>query len=326
MNNKIVCLAPMQLDIIQFLLPGEGLETTEGIDIVLANSLTDEERIEQIKDATVVISDFTFNIPVTRAMVSEAKGLKLVQNLSVGYQHIDVQACTEAGIKVGNTPGANDSGVAEHTVMLGLCLVKKLMYAHRTTRNLEWKFTDIQAGEINGKCWGLIGLGSTGKAVAKRLIPFGVKAIYNDIVQAGKGVEDEHHVIYSEFKDLLKSADIISLHCPLTESTRKLIGKKEIELMKNTAVLINVARGEVIDEEAVADALKNERIAGAGLDVFSKEPIIKDNPLLGVEIDNLILTPHIAGSTRESQAKIVGMAFHNIRNVLMGKEPTYCVN
>ena len=259
-------------------------------------------------------------------MIREAKQLKLIQNLSVGYQHIDVDACTEAGVKVGNTPGANDSGVAEHTVMLGLCLVKKMLYAHRTTREMQWKFTDIQAGEINGKCWGLIGMGSTGKAVAKRLSPFSVNIIYFDINRLDPSLEAEYQVNYFEFKDLLKNADIVSLHCPLTDATKNLIGKTEIELMKNTSILINVARGEVIDERAVADALINDKIAGAGLDVFSKEPLIHNNPLLEVDSDNLILTPHIAGSTMESQFKIVTMAFDNIRKALSGKVPHYLVN
>jgi len=325
MNNKIVCLAPMPLEIIQRLLPGDGLTDIEGIEIVTANTMSHDEIVEHLKNATIVIADFTFNIAVTRPMIAKTKRLKLIQNLSVGYQHIDVDACREAGVIVGNTPGANDSGVAEHTIMLGLCLVKKLMYAHRTTREMQWKFTDVQAGEISGKSWGLIGMGSTGKAVAKRLIPFGVNAIYYDINRLDTSLENEFHVQYTEFKDLLKNADIISLHCPLTEKTRKLIGKSEIELMKNTAILINVARGEVIDEQAVADALKNNRIAGAGLDVFSKEPIVQDNPLLAVDADHLILTPHIAGSTRESQFKIVSMAFNNIRKVLTGKEPDYVV-
>ena len=326
MNTKIVCLAPLPVEIIQSLLPGEGLDSIEGIEIISANSMPENEIIEQLKNATIVIADFTFNIALTSSMILGAKHLKLVQNLSVGYQHIDVGACTKAGIKVGNTPGANDSGVAEHTVMLGLCLVKKLMYANRTTREMQWKFTYLRAGEINGKCWGLIGMGSTGKAVAKRLIPFGVTTIYFDIHKLNEALEDEYQVTYFTFKDLLKNADIISLHCPLTEETKKMISTAEIELMKNTAILINVARGEVIDEQAVADALKNERIAGAGLDVFSKEPITKDNPLLGVDVDNMILTPHIAGSTSESQFKIVSMAFSNIRKVLIGKEPDHLVN
>lgn len=326
MINKIVCLAPLPVEMIQQLLPGEGLENTDGIEIINANSMNENEIVDQIKDATIIIADFTFNIAVTRPMIHQAKQLKLIQNLSVGYQHIDVDACTAAGVKVGNTPGANDSGVAEHTVMLGLCLVKKMLYAHRTTREMQWKFTDIQAGEINGKCWGLIGMGSTGKAVAKRLIPFGVNSIYFDINRLDPSLETEYQVKYSEFKDLLKNADIISLHCPLTETTKNLIGKAEIQLMKNTSILINVARGEVVDEQAVADALKNEDIGGAGLDVFSKEPITKDNPLLSVDADNLILTPHIAGSTMESQFKIVTMAFENIRKALSGKVPHYLVN
>jgi len=326
MTNKIVCLAPMPVEIIQHLLPGEGLESIGGIEIVNANTMPENEIVEHLKDATIVIADFTFNIAVTRTMILNAKHLKLIQNLSVGYQHIDIGACSEAGIKVGNTPGANDSGVAEHTIMLGLCLVKKMMYANRTTREMDWKFTDIRAGEINGKCWGLIGMGSTGKAVAKRLIPFGVKSIYFDINRLDTALEDEYQIAYSEFKDLLKNADIISLHCPLTDETKKMIGNQEIELMKDTAILINVARGEVIDEKAVADALNNEKLGGAGIDVFSKEPIKKENPLLGIKMDNLILTPHIAGSTMESQFKIVSMAFNNIRNILTGKELDHLVN
>jgi phosphoglycerate dehydrogenase-like enzyme len=326
MKNKIVSLAPLPIEVIESLLPGDGLDDITDIEVINANTMKENEIIDQIQEATVVIADFTFNIKITNPMISIAKHLKLIQNLSVGYQHIDINACTEAGIKVANTPGANDSGVAEHTIMLGLCLVKKLIYANKTTREMQWKFTDIAAGEISGKYWGLIGMGSTGRAVAKRLIPFGVNVIYFDINRLDSTIEAKYQIIYSKLKDLLKNADIVSLHCPLTETTKQMIGKKELALMKNTAVLINVSRGEVIDEQAVADALKNEKIAGAGLDVFSKEPIPAENPLLHVDTNNLILTPHIAGSTKESQLKIVGMAFNNIRNILTGKEPDYLVN
>jgi len=316
----------MPVEIIQRLLPGEGLERIDDIEIINANALKESEIIEHLNDATIVIADFTFNIAVTRSMLKNANHLKLIQNLSVGYQHIDVNACTESGIKVGNTPGANDSGVAEHTVMLGLCLTKKLMYAHRSTREMEWKFTDIRAGEINGKCWGIIGMGSTGKAVARRLIPFGVQIRYFDIQPMEASLEKEYQATFTEFKELLKIADIISLHCPLTEQTKHLIGNAELAIMKDSAFLINVSRGEVIDEKAVADALKNNKLAGAGFDVFSKEPITKENPLLEVDMDNLIFTPHIAGSTVESQFKIVSMAFNNIRKAIIGETPDYLVN
>lgn len=326
MNHKIVSLAPLSVELIQQLLPGDGLESVEDIEIINANAMNEDEILEQIKDATIIIADFTFNIFVTSSMIKETNSLKLIQNLSVGYQHIDVDACTEAGIKVGNTPGANDAPVAEHTLMLGLCLIKKAMYADRTTRNFDWKFTDIRAGEIDGKCWGLIGRGNTAKAVAKRLIPFGVNTIYYSTHRMNPSLELEYNVVYSEFEYLLKNSDIISLHCPLTEATKNLIGKTELELMKNTAVLINVARGEVIDEHALADALKNGSIAGAGLDVFSKEPIPRDNPLMKVNMDKLILTPHIAGSTAEAQIRIASMAFNNIRKTIIGDKPDFLVN
>ncbi len=322
MEKKIVYLSPVPPDMITNLLKANGYDDTEGLTIVNANPMSEEETINEVKDAEIIIGDFTFNRPVTRAIAeASAESVKLIQQPSVGYQHIDIQACSDNGIRVANTAGANTAGVAEHTVMMGMFLIKKIMHAHKSTFSGEWKQMDIGAGEINGKTWGIVGMGKVGRALAERLIPFELSVIYYDVNRLGTGDEKKLKAGYADLEELVKQSDIISLHCPLTSETENLINEERIAMMKPNAVIINVARGEIVDEKALATALTENSIAGASLDVFSVEPITKDNPLLSVTNDNLVLTPHIAGATNESKGRIINLAFSNIARVLQGKKP-----
>jgi len=230
-------------------------------------------------------------------------------------------ACKEAQISVANTAGANSISVAEYTILAALCLLKNIFFASRTTAKGEWQQMQIRPVELYGKTWGIVGMGRIGKLLAQRLIVFGVTILYYDPWRLTLESEQLMSVKYVSFYELIKTSDIISLHCPLTEETKGLLGKEELSTMKSSAIIINVARGEIIDENALADALKEGRIAGAALDVFSDEPINSNNPLLKVDNDRLLLTPHVAGVSIESQIRIINLTIENIIAVISGREP-----
>lgn len=326
MKNKIVSMCPLNANVISMMIKGAGLSAPDEIELVDAYHSSDSEIVKLVRDAAVILGDYTFNKKITREIALAAQGVKLIQQPSVGYQHIDIDACTEAGIPVANTAGANTVSVAEYTVMAALCLVKRLLPAHRATVSGEWKQMEIGAGELAGKLWGLVGMGRIGRAVSDRLLPFGVRIAYHDTVRLSENDEKKYHAEFIDFKEMLRSADIISLHCPLTEKTKGLIGKTELSMMKTTALLINVARGEIIDEDALAQAIKEQKIGGAALDVFAEEPISKTSPYVGMDSENLILSPHVAGATNESKMRIISAAVKNIVKVLNGEKPDFVVN
>ena len=324
--KKIVSLSPLNPDVLMAMIRGAGLTIPGDIEIINGSALPDDALSGEIGNADIILGDYTFNRKITADMARAAKKAKLVQQPSVGYQNIDVDACAAAGIPVANAAGANTASVAEHTVMAALALLKKLVAAHRSTAAGGWRQMDIGAGELQGRTWGLVGMGRIGRAVAERIAPFGVRTIYSDTKKLSAADGKKLRAAMSGLEDLLKTADIISLHCPLTDDTRGLIGEKNIALMKPSSLIINVARGEVIDEPALARALREKRIGGAALDVFSREPIGSDNPLLGLEDANLLLTPHIAGATNEAKIRIITAAVTNMVNVLNGKKPDFVVN
>ncbi|MBP7737204.1 MAG: 2-hydroxyacid dehydrogenase [Spirochaetes bacterium] len=326
MKKKVVSLSTLGPELLMLMIKNNGIANPEDVEVIGANHLPDSDIIELFRDADVIFGDFTFNKTITADMARACTKAKLIQQPSVGYQNIDVQACTDAGIPVANTAGANTVSVAEHVVMTALCMVKNLLVAHRTTVAGEWRQMDIGAGELQGKLWGLIGMGRIGRAVAERLLPFGVRMAYYDVAKMSGDDEAGCHAAYSGMEDLLKTADIISIHCPLTDETRGMISGGRIALMKPSAFIINVARGEVLDEEALALALKEKRLAGAALDVFSEEPVPMGNPLLKLEGLNVVLTPHIAGVTQEAKMRIITAAVRNVVNVLNGGRPDFVIN
>ncbi|MBW2324618.1 MAG: 3-phosphoglycerate dehydrogenase [Deltaproteobacteria bacterium] len=289
MPKKITSFSPIPPEALK-----KALEDNSGmndIEVINVHGLPEEEIIEKIPGTFIIYGDHTRGTPITRNIAMAARGAKLVQQPSVGYDSIDIEACKEAGIKVANAAGANHIAVAEHTIMFALNLLKKLKELNEKTHEGQWLqqvgHTDVF--ELYQKTYGIIGLGQIGKTTAER-----------------------------------KVSDIVSLHVPLDESTKNMIGERELGLMKETAILINVARGGVVDEKALAKALKENSIAGAGLDVFSVEPISSDNEILGLE--NAILTPHTAGVTKEAIPRYGQITIANIIRVLKGQEPENVVN
>jgi len=322
---KIINMAPMADTTLKALLEGKapGLP----FSVIEAHRLPEDKLVELVADADLILGDYTGATPVTRRIAAAAGNLKLIQQPSVGYNHIDIAACTEFGIPVANTPGANDIGVAEHTIMLALASLKYLPFYNMKTHQGEWLFLQAQRTgvfELNGKTYGLLGMGRTARAVAERLVPFGIRLLYYDIVRLSPEDERKYQATYAPMEDILKTADVVSLHLPLSEATTKIIDARKLALMKPSAVLINVGRGALVDEAALAEALRAKKIAMAAVDVYTEEPPPASHPLFGLE--NAILTPHLAGSTRESGGRIIGMAMENMVRILKGEKPQYVLN
>lgn len=325
MKKTLLSLAPLPVEVLKSVL--QLSPAVPETDVVAAYHMSAEELAKAFATADVVLGDFTFKRGIGRELLSKAEQLKLIQQPSVGYEHIDVKACSERGIRVANTPGANTVSVAEHTIAMGLAMLRKLFPANRSVRDGRWEQMTLQPFELSRKTWGLVGLGQIGRAVALRLRPFGLtKVLYYDVRQAPKEVEEQCGVDYCALPTLLISSDIVSLHAPSTEATRNMIGANELSSMKSGAYLINVARGDLVDETALAQALRDGLIAGAATDVFAEEPPGAANPLLKIAEDKLLLSPHIAGVSSESARRIMIMAAENIGRALSAQDPLYVVN
>jgi phosphoglycerate dehydrogenase-like enzyme len=322
---KVLSLAPLSAEIVKLLIqqsPG-----VPDFEVIAGHDMPAEEIRKNIAEVDIVLGDYTFKQKITADIISAAKNLKFIQQPSVGYQHIDVGACTLKGIKVANTAGANTVSVAEHTIACGLCLLKNIFHAHTSTKSGGWEQMNIKPSELMAKVWGIVGFGRIGQAVAERLKPFGLsRIIYYDTYRPAPSVEKELGVEYAGLATILSQSDIISLHAPLTDSTRFMINENSINSMKPGAYLINVARAELVDEKALAEAIRKGRIAGAGIDVFSQEPVPMNNPLLNVESEKLLLSPHVAGVTNESAGRVINMSAANIARVIKGEKPELLVN
>ena len=210
---------------------------------------------------------------------------------------------------------------------MALALVRKLVRANAGVREGRWDRLTLEPSEIGGKTWGVVGFGEIGRAVALRLRPFGLaKVLYYAPRQSAKEMEEQYGVEYSPLPMLLKASDVVSLHVPLTDSTRNLIDAGALSSMKSGAYLINLSRGGVVDEAALADALLKQVIAGAATDVFVEEPLGAADPLLKVPEDKILFTPHIAGMSPESMRRILVDSTENIARALTGQAPLYVVN
>jgi phosphoglycerate dehydrogenase-like enzyme len=297
------------------------------VEILTYSGETREELEKAVSWADVIIGDYTFNTAMDEAVMRAAAPCLLIQQPSVGYQHIDTDAAASAGIPVANVAGANAVAVAEHTVMASLALLKKLMMQHELTKAGGWAQDEMATHgvfELCGKTVGIIGMGSIGQEVAVRAGAFGCAMVYYDITPLSPEREAELCVAPAGLEELLALADVVTLHAPLTPGTAGMLDVERIALMKPGAVLVNVARGGLVDEKALADALAEGRLAGASIDVFSEEPVRGDNPLLAAP--NTILTPHTAGATNESRFRIIGAAMDNVAAVLEGRVPQFVVN
>jgi phosphoglycerate dehydrogenase-like enzyme len=327
-KKKVLVLSPLPEAVIQALLRGRvSGEELEDVSVVPYKGTLKKELIEAVSDAHIIIGDYTNNIALDAEVLRAVKRCIFIQQPSTGFQHIDVDEATRAGIPVANVAGANTFAVAEHTIMLILACLKKLLLAHEKTKRGEWAQDEMPmygVFELFEKTLGIIGMGRIGKEVAKRARPFGPHLVYYDVNRLPLQEEEELGVTYRPLDELVAESDVITLHLPLTPQTENMFSADRIARMKPNAVIINVSRGAIVDEAALAHALKEGRIQGAGLDVFSTEPISPENPML--DAPNAILTPHIAGATNESRVRIIDLTIDNVVRVLRRQEPVNIVN
>lgn len=275
---------------------------------------------ERVKDADIIIAN---KAPLNESTLKDAPNVKLICLFATGFDNVDIYYCKSRGIKVANVVNYCTPAVAQHTVLLALCLMEKLAfyddYVKSGTYSAQDRFSNFDRpfGELEGKTWGIVGMGTIGHKVAALAEAFGCKVIFYSA--SGKSTCTDYLKV--DFDTLLAESDILSLHCPLSDRTRNLIDKEALSKMKKTAVLINVARGPVVNGQDLYDALMADEIAAAGLDVLEKEPMEKTNPLGQIkDSTKLIITPHMSWASTEARIRLVDEVCRNIEAFIDGKD------
>ena len=268
----------------------------------------------------------TITDQINGELLDKAPHLSMIANYGVGFNNIDLKAATARGIPVSNTPGVLTDATADITFALILATARRVVEGDRRNREGEfqsWAPLRFLGREVSGKTLGFIGLGRIGKAVVRRARGFEMRVLYHNRHPMEASEEKGLGVQYVDLKRLLTEADFVSLHVPLTDQTHHLIGPRELEMMKPSAYLINASRGPVVDEKALVEALKNGKIAGAGLDVYEDEPNLA--PGLA-DLDNVTLLPHVGSATLETRTKMAQLAADNLLAGLRGEIPPNCLN
>jgi len=296
-------------------LPEWISEHIKSAEIVCTSDVSEESLSRKVKGFDgILFMQVESHYKITRKIIESGDKLKFIQSGGVGYEQIDVDAATDHGIVVMNVPSATTVSVAEHAIALMLACAKNLIRMHNTVLEGGWRTMDFGV-ELWKKTLGIIGFGRIGKAVAERMKAFGMSIlVYNSHVKEGD-VKNAGYKL-ADLQTLLKESDVITIHAPLTKDTRNLIGDAEFDLMKSSAILVNTARGQIIDEKAMIKALSSGRIAYAGLDVFEKEPIEKSNPLLTMK--NVVLTPHSAVQNQDAMLRLMNENGIQIEKALNG--------
>ena len=279
----------------------------------------------KIKDIDGLIC-FPYDM-IGRELIDCAKNLKVISTYSVGFDHIDTEYAKERKIRVGYTPEVLTGATADLAFSLMLDIMRRVSEGDRTIRNGNWKEIygayDYVGTDLQDKTLGIFGMGRIGSALAKRAKSFDMNIIYHNRNKVSKTKEKTLGAKYVTFEKLLAQSDIISIHVPHSKQTEQLFDKKIFKKMKNSSFLINTARGKIINENHLIEALKNKIIAGAGLDVFESEPIGKNHPL--TKIDNVVLAPHIGSSTKETRSKMAKITIENLQLGIVGKKPKFSV-
>jgi D-3-phosphoglycerate dehydrogenase len=290
------------------------LKDSKEFQVDVKTELKPEELKAIIKDyQALVVRSAT---KVTKEVIAAADNLKVIGRAGVGLDNVDLEAATQKGIIVMNTPGGNTISTAEHTMSMVLALSRNIAQANASTKKAEWKRSKFMGVELYGKSLGIVGFGRIGKEVAKRALSFGMKVLAYDPFLS-REVAEELGIEVVELNELLKNADYITVHTPLTDETKHMISAAQLALMKKGVRLINCARGGIIDEVALINAIKEGKVAGAALDVFEKEPLSAESELL--KLDNVILTPHLGASTEEAQVNVAIEVSEIVRDALLGR-------
>jgi glyoxylate reductase len=318
MKPKVLLTHPLLKEAMDYLADQVDLElATEELFLLKA------ELISKLKDKEGLLCFLTD--PVDKEVIDEAPELRVIANCAVGVNNIDVNYARSRGILVTNTPNVLTEATADLTMALILATFRRLVEADRFCRQGKfqgWKIDLFLGQELSGKTLGIIGFGRIGRAVARRARAFNLKVIYYDPNPLSRDQEKELGAEFRDLDSLLSESDIVSIHASLTPQSYHLISQERLGLMKKTAVLINVARGPIVDEKALAEALEQGKIWAAGLDVYENEPQIEPRLL---QLENVILLPHIGSATYETRRKMCFMAVNNLLQSLRGERPTNLV-
>ncbi|RPF50322.1 2-hydroxyacid dehydrogenase [Aquisalibacillus elongatus] len=278
-----------------------------------------DELLKQAEEADALLTMLTDSID--EEVFRKAKNLKVVANLAVGYDNIDIETAKEYGVTVTNTPDVLNETTADLTFALLLATARRIPEAVKYIKQDEWKTWSpllLAGSDVHHKTLGIVGMGSIGQAVAKRATGFNMNIIYHNRSRKEEA-EQKLGATYGSFDELLAKSDFVVCMTPLTDETKDMFDREAFEKMKDSAIFVNSSRGGVVNEEDLYDALKNEHIKAAGLDVFKGEPIKSDHALL--ELDNVVALPHIGSSSVETRMKMIELAIQNVENVLVGEKP-----
>jgi len=285
---------------------------------VVAGKSPEDQQVEAVRDADFIMA---FRAKLTERILRSARKARLVQILSAGYDSINLKLLRELKIPCANNGGANSWAVADHAVLAMLSLYRRVAAADRAVRVGRWSaaIDGMNTFEMAGKVVGVLGFGNIGQKVARRVQAFDATVQYYDKFPLAPERERELKVKRVPLDELFCTSDIISCHAPLTNETRHVVNRERLATMKPTAIIVNTSRGPVVDEAALTEALQQKRIAGAGIDVFEKEPVDPANPLL--KLENVVVSPHSAGTTWDTWFRRADFAYKNMKRVWDGQPP-----
>ncbi|MEM2613020.1 MAG: 2-hydroxyacid dehydrogenase [Nitrososphaerota archaeon] len=318
----------MESHILQWELNGYQRRRLKGIRKEIREFAgSSEQLIQHLSNISEVNILLVHIAPVTIDVIKACKNLSIIGCLRANPVNVDIDAATLMGIPVLNTPGRNATAVAEFVIGAIIAYIRNIAKASTLLKNGQWKYDFYyyeHAGfELNGKTLGIIGFGQVGREVAKRAVAFGMNIlVYDPYVQSS--FIESFGAKSTTLEHLLRESDILSVHCVLTEETYHLIGEKQLRMMKPNAIIVNTARGGIIDESALVLALEKKIVAGAILDVFEDEPLPPDSPLL--KLENVMVTPHIAGAAKDVVYRASSIIAEDIKRMLEGQKPLHCIN
>lgn len=281
----------------------------DGFELEMLESVSQQELEGKVKEAEYLL--VSGRLKINRTVLGNAQNIKMIQRTGVGLDSIDLEYIRNHDVPFYVNKGVNAQSVAEHTILLMLASLRNLVEINENTKRGIWKkqAQGVCTHELCGKTVGLIGMGAIGRKVAGMLKAFGAEVLYNDVSKMKQEDENALEIKFSTREEIIEKSDIISLHCPLTDDTRHMINDRAVNKMKNGVILINTARGGLIDEAALINGIKNGKIAGAGIDVYEKEPVDNSEVL---NLQNVITTPHIGGVTYDSFYQMMYQAMRNI--------------
>lgn len=281
----------------------------DGFELEMLESVSQQELEGKVKEADYLL--VSGRLKINRTVLGNAQNIKMIQRTGVGLDSIDLEYIRNHDVPFYVNKGVNAQSVAEHTILLMLASLRNLVEINENTKRGIWKkqAQGVCTHELCGKTVGLIGMGAIGRKVAGMLKAFGAEVLYNDVSKMKQEDENALGIKFSTREEIIEKSDIISLHCPLTDDTRHMINDRAVNKMKNGVILINTARGGLIDEAALINGIKNGKIAGAGIDVYEKEPVDNSEVL---NLQNVITTPHIGGVTYDSFYQMMYQAMRNI--------------